>query len=201
MLSRFTRSATRVIPQVVPRLSAVKASQFNVSARFFSVDVDSDAAFKSIKKQPVETPGLSSELEQQLREAVQSSKIVLFMKGVPSAPQCGFSNRVVQILTHLSTFSSFRFLFSSLPSCSFIFFIFIAHLKQHVLDYFLLLDVPYEACNVLESPELREGIKVFSDWPTIPQLYVDGEFVGGCDIVTNMFTSGELHELLGMKKE
>jgi len=60
--------------------------------------------------------------------------------------------------------------------------------------------VQYEACNVLDSPVLRDGIKIFSDWPTIPQLYVNGEFVGGCDIVTSMFQSGELHELFGMKK-
>jgi monothiol glutaredoxin len=60
--------------------------------------------------------------------------------------------------------------------------------------------VQYEACNVLDSPVLREGIKKFSDWPTIPQLYVNGEFVGGCDIVTSMFTSGELHQLFGLEK-
>lgn len=62
------------------------------------------------------------------------------------------------------------------------------------------LNIPYEACNVLESPALREGVKIFSDWATFPQLYINGEFVGGCDIVTNMFTTGELHELLGLAK-
>ena len=74
---------------------------------------------------------------------------MLYMKGTPMFPQCGFSARVVQILTHMG--------------------------------------VPFQSANVLEDPELREGIKQFSQWPTIPQLYVKGEFVGGCDIVTEMF--------------
>ncbi len=76
-------------------------------------------------------------------------------------PQCGFSARVVQILTHLG--------------------------------------VPFQSANVLEDAELREGVKEFSQWPTIPQLYVKGEFVGGCDIVTEMFQSGELETLLAEK--
>jgi len=76
-------------------------------------------------------------------------------------PQCGFSARVVQILTHLG--------------------------------------VPFQTANVLEDPELREGIKQFSNWPTVPQLYVKGDFVGGCDIVTEMFQSGELANLLTEK--
>jgi monothiol glutaredoxin len=79
---------------------------------------------------------------------------MLYMKGTPMFPQCGFSARVVQILNHLG--------------------------------------VPFQTANVLEDPEMRDGIKQFSNWPTIPQLYVKGEFVGGCDIVTEMFQSGEL---------
>lgn len=208
MLSRLSRSVMRnaVRVRAMPVVSSFTTkSMFVIPARSFSVDIDSDNAFKAIKKGG-DKPGLSAELEEQLREAVNSSKIVLFMKGVPSAPQCGFSNRVVQILTHLSTFFYYTCVFFveisaysniipescihlTLPFCFSIFF------------FLLLTDVPYEACNVLESPELREGIKVFSDWPTIPQLYVNGEFVGGCDIITNMFTSGELHELLGLKKD
>ena len=83
---------------------------------------------------------------------------MLYMKGSPSAPQCGFSARVITVL------------------------------KSH--------DVPFSSVNVLEYDEIREGIKTFSDWPTIPQLYVDGEFVGGCDIIEQMEQEGELKELL-----
>ncbi|MBV9969841.1 MAG: Grx4 family monothiol glutaredoxin, partial [Xanthobacteraceae bacterium] len=80
---------------------------------------------------------------------VKNNEVVLFMKGTPQFPMCGFSGQVVQIL-----------------------------------DY---LGVPYKGLNVLESEELRNGIKVYSNWPTIPQLYVKGEFVGGCDIIREMF--------------
>jgi monothiol glutaredoxin len=89
---------------------------------------------------------------------VKTNDVVLFMKGTPEQPMCGFSGRVVQIL-----------------------------------DY---VGVPYSGVNVLESEVLRQGIKEYSNWPTIPQLYVKGEFVGGCDIVTEMFQSGELKQLL-----
>ena len=89
------------------------------------------------------------------------NQVFLYMKGTPMFPQCGFSARVVQILTHMG--------------------------------------VPFQSANVLEDQELREGIKEFSQWPTIPQLYVKGEFVGGCDIVTEMFQSGELETLLADK--
>ncbi|MBO0902323.1 Grx4 family monothiol glutaredoxin [Jiella sonneratiae] len=85
---------------------------------------------------------------------VKSNDVVLFMKGTPSFPQCGFSGQVVQIL-----------------------------------DY---LGVEYKGVNVLTSDELRQGIKAYSEWPTIPQLYVKGEFVGGCDIVREMFQANEL---------
>ena len=85
---------------------------------------------------------------------VKGSDVVLFMKGTPAFPQCGFSGQVVQIL-----------------------------------DY---LGVPYQGVNVLESDELRNGIKDYSNWPTIPQLYVKGEFIGGADIVREMFQAGEL---------
>ena len=90
-------------------------------------------------------------------EQVKANDVVLFMKGTPQFPQCGFSGRVVQIL-----------------------------------DY---LGVEYAGINVLESDVLRDGIKVYSDWPTIPQLYVKGEFVGGCDIITEMTLSGELDSM------
>jgi monothiol glutaredoxin len=92
-----------------------------------------------------------------IQAAITENPVMLFMKGTAMFPQCGFSARVVQILTHSG--------------------------------------VPFKTANVLEDPELRDGIKAFSNWPTIPQLYVKGEFVGGCDIVTEMFQSGELQAL------
>ena len=100
-------------------------------------------------------------IEEFITSEVKSNDVVLFMKGTPQFPQCGFSGQVVQILDHLG--------------------------------------VGYKGLNVLESAELRNGIKVFSNWPTIPQLYVKGEFVGGCDIVREMFQAGELQQLLSDK--
>ena len=95
---------------------------------------------------------------EQLKAEVEGHPIVLFMKGTPQFPMCGFSGQVVQIL-----------------------------------DY---VGVPYKGLNVLESDELRNGIKAYSNWPTVPQLYVKGEFVGGCDIVREMFQAGELQSML-----
>ncbi|MGA7805877.1 Grx4 family monothiol glutaredoxin [Bradyrhizobium sp.] len=96
-----------------------------------------------------------------IRKLISSSDVFLFMKGVPAAPQCGFSAAVVKILGGLA--------------------------------------VPFESADVLSDPEVREGIKEFSNWPTIPQLYVKGEFVGGCDIVREMHQAGELTALLNDK--
>ncbi len=95
---------------------------------------------------------------QRLDDLIASDRVVLFMKGNRSMPQCGFSAQVVQILDHL------------IPS--------------------------YTTVDVLADPEIRNGVKVYSSWPTIPQLYVGGEFMGGCDIVTEMFQSGELKQKL-----
>ena len=89
---------------------------------------------------------------------VKSNDVVLFMKGTPLFPQCGFSSRAIAILDHLET--------------------------------------PYETVDVLQDQEIRGGIKEYSDWPTIPQLYVKGEFVGGSDIMMEMFESGELKSLI-----
>jgi len=93
-----------------------------------------------------------------IQEDVASNDVVLYMKGTPVFPQCGFSAATVQALT--------------------------------------LLGVKFKGIDVLQDPGLREGIKQFSSWPTIPQLYVRGEFVGGCDIVREMYETGELEELL-----
>jgi monothiol glutaredoxin len=100
-------------------------------------------------------------IEQFIDNEVKGNDVVLFMKGTPQFPMCGFSGQVVQIL-----------------------------------DY---LGVDYKGVNVLDSTEIRQGIKEYSNWPTIPQLYVKGEFVGGCDIVREMFQTGELRELLDNK--
>ena len=97
-------------------------------------------------------------IEQFIANEVKGNEVVLFMRGTPQFPMCGFSGQVVQILDHLG--------------------------------------VSYKGLNVLESDDLREGIKSYSNWPTIPQLYVKGEFVGGCDIIREMFQAGELQSLL-----
>ncbi|WP_314375699.1 Grx4 family monothiol glutaredoxin [Sphingomonas paucimobilis] len=89
---------------------------------------------------------------------VKANPVLLFMKGTPLFPQCGFSSRAVAILNHL--------------------------------------DVPFESVDVLQDQGIRQGIKAYSDWPTIPQLYVNGEFVGGSDIMMEMYESGELAELV-----
>jgi monothiol glutaredoxin len=100
----------------------------------------------------------SMAIEQFIDNELKGNDVVVFMKGTPQFPMCGFSGQVVQILDHLG--------------------------------------VAYKGLNVLESDDLREGIKSYSNWPTIPQLYVKGEFVGGCDIIREMFQAGELQDLL-----
>jgi monothiol glutaredoxin len=104
---------------------------------------------------------MANEVFERIQSEIDEAPVMLYMKGTAMFPQCGFSARVVQILTHMG--------------------------------------VPFKTANVLEDEELREGIKEFSQWPTIPQLYVKGEFVGGCDIVMEMFQSGELGTLLAEK--
>ena len=99
------------------------------------------------------------DVQQQIKEQITTNPVVLYMKGTPRAPMCGFSATAVQIL----------------QACN--------------LPLFF-------SVNVLDDQEIREGIKVFSDWPTIPQLYVRGEFIGGCDIMREMYQSGELQQLL-----
>jgi monothiol glutaredoxin len=98
-----------------------------------------------------------SDIQAWIDNEVKSNDVVLFMKGTPIFPQCGFSGQVVQIL-----------------------------------DY---IGVDYKGINVLENADIRQGIKEYAGWPTIPQLYVKGEFVGGCDIVREMFQAGELQGL------
>ena len=104
---------------------------------------------------------MDATVRDRIQGEINSNDVVLFMKGTPTFPQCGFSAVVVQVLNHLG------------------------------LDY--------KGINVLEDPSVRDGIKDFSNWPTIPQLYVKGEFVGGCDIVREMYESGELKTMLDEK--
>jgi monothiol glutaredoxin len=110
---------------------------------------------------------MSDEATNPMRDAIQSAisenEVLLFMKGTPEAPACGFSARTVGILQ--------------------------------------TLDKPFAAVDILPDPRIRQELSALSGWPTIPQLFVDGELVGGCDIVTEMYESGELHELLGVEVE
>ena len=100
-------------------------------------------------------------VSQNIENQIKSNDVVLFMKGTPVFPMCGFSAATVEVLNKVG--------------------------------------VKFESVNVLDSDEMREGIKKYSNWPTIPQLYVKEEFIGGCDIVREMFESGELLELLNTK--
>ena len=102
-----------------------------------------------------------SAIDDRIREQIQADDVVLYMKGTPVFPMCGFSSQVVQILSHVG--------------------------------------VPFQSYNILDDMELRQGLKEFSNWPTFPQLYVRGELVGGCDIIREMYQSGELQQLLTEK--
>jgi monothiol glutaredoxin len=104
---------------------------------------------------------MSNPVQERIEREISEHDVVLFMKGTPVFPRCGFSSLVVQVLSHLG--------------------------------------VKFKGVDVLSDPALRRGIKAFSDWPTVPQLYVKGEFVGGCDIVREMYESGELAELLATR--
>ena len=104
---------------------------------------------------------MENPIHQRIRQDIDANDIVLFMKGSPSFPQCGFSAAVAQVM--------------------------------HVMG------TEYHSVDVLQDPGVRQGIKDFSQWPTIPQLYVKGEFVGGCDIIREMFETGELQELMQSK--
>jgi len=104
---------------------------------------------------------MSNPAEPRIIADITENPVMLYMKGTPLMPQCGFSARVVAILNHMK--------------------------------------VPYKTANVLEDPALREGIKQYANWPTVPQLYVKGEFIGGCDIVSELYQSGELEALLEEK--
>lgn len=101
---------------------------------------------------------MSDSTSERIRESIESNKILIYMKGSPSFPMCGFSAATIEVFEELG--------------------------------------VPYNTVDVLKDPEIREGIKRFSNWPTIPQVYIDGKFVGGCDIVREMHANGELEPLV-----
>ncbi|MGB3166159.1 MAG: Grx4 family monothiol glutaredoxin [Alteraurantiacibacter sp.] len=105
---------------------------------------------------------MNTETKTRIDSIVSDADVVLFMKGTPLFPQCGFSNRAISILDHCG--------------------------------------VAYDSVDVLQDMEIRQGIKAYSDWPTIPQLYVKGEFVGGSDIMMEMFEAGELQQLMTEKQ-
>jgi monothiol glutaredoxin len=100
-------------------------------------------------------------LRDQIKEAIDENDVILFMKGTPDQPMCGFSARTVAILQSMGK--------------------------------------PFAAVNILPDPRIRQELSAVSNWPTIPQLFIDGDFVGGCDIVTEMYESGELHTALGLE--
>lgn len=98
-------------------------------------------------------------LKRRIESDIKNNKVMLYMKGTPNEPQCGFSAQAISVL------------------------------KTY--------DIPFETFNVLEDEDIRQGIKEYSEWPTIPQLYVNGEFIGGCDVLTEMHSDGELGPILG----
>lgn len=101
--------------------------------------------------------------QEKIKQQIASGKIVLYMKGTPQAPQCGFSAKVTQLLSACgATFATF---------------------------------------DVLADPEIRQGVKEYANWPTVPQLYIKGEFIGGCDIITELFQKGELQKLVAKAME
>lgn len=98
------------------------------------------------------------DVEEKIKQQISQNPILIYMKGTPQFPQCGFSAAVIDVFNHLK--------------------------------------VPYQTVDVLSDPEIREGIKIFSHWPTIPQVYIQGKFIGGCDIIREMFSRGELQPLV-----
>merc|ERR1719203_1642668 len=143
MLSRLKGNA-----QLITRTASVRA----IGNRSFCSGIHDD--FKPQKR--AYSP--DEDVHVQITKDIAANKVTVFMKGVPEAPMCGFSNTVVQIMK--------------------------------------VEGVQFKGINVLADPDLREGIKTFSNWPTIPQVYVGGEFIGGCDTTLEMYKSGELRALL-----
>ncbi|KAI2503965.1 glutaredoxin [Fragilaria crotonensis] len=136
-------------------VSAYRLPQARVAPSFAFFSSDSHDDFAPKRKAKIDT---QDEALAMIADHIRENPVMLYMKGSPSAPMCGFSARVIQTLQEQ--------------------------------------EVDFASVDVLSYPEIREGVKKFSEWPTIPQLYVKGEFIGGCDIVTSMHESGELSDLL-----
>lgn len=142
-----------VIGRALTRSTSVFKPHYLTSKAFSSDDSHDD--FKVQKK------AVPSGLEDVLKlidQQVKTNDVMLYMKGTPSAPQCGFSMQAVRLLNAVG--------------------------------------VDFSSVNVLEFPSIREGVKRYSDWPTVPQLYVKGEFIGGCDVMTSMYSDGQLEKLM-----
>jgi len=136
-------------------------SQFSGNWAFIS-DKSNDDSHDDFSPKRTAVAG-EDEAINMIKDHVEKNRVMLYMKGNPSMPMCGFSAKVVQVL------------------------------KAEGVDF--------SSVNVLDYPQIREGVKKFSQWPTIPQLYVNGEFIGGCDIITSMHQNGELKDVLGEEKE
>ncbi|TMW57234.1 hypothetical protein Poli38472_003159 [Pythium oligandrum] len=166
MLGALSRRGARLVARSSLRAASAHAVRRPVAVQavrgFATSDDGSHSDFQPKFHAAVSTE--KDEILKMIESHVKTYPIMLYMKGTPSAPQCGFSMQVVRIL----------------------------HAQG----------VSFDSVNVLDHPEIREGVKDYSQWPTIPQLYVKGEFVGGCDIVSDMHKSGELNDLLAeFKKE
>ncbi|KAG5184741.1 monothiol glutaredoxin-5, mitochondrial precursor [Tribonema minus] len=157
--ARSAVAATRAFStaRIRPAVAVAAQHQWRQARSFAasSQDKDSDDDFKPKRK---EVPEGDAEIHDMIAQQVRDNKLMVYMKGTPSAPACGFSMQVVRIL----------------------------HAQG----------VDFSSINILDYPAIREGVKKFSDWPTIPQVYLNGEFVGGCDIMTQMHKSGELETML-----
>ncbi|TDH74448.1 hypothetical protein CCR75_006358 [Bremia lactucae] len=156
---RSSKRTGLAVQQIAVPMAVVQMQQL----RMFSAEGDKDSHSDFQPQFHAAKSSEPNEIQKMIESHVKKYPVMVYMKGTPSAPQCGFSMQVVRIL----------------------------HSQG----------VSFDSVNVLDHPEIREGVKKFSQWPTIPQLYVNGEFVGGCDIITDMNKSGELGELLAEFKQ
>lgn len=153
----LSASARQLLPRVQQAAELQRAGGAGVARRWFSTDEDSHDDFKpQVKSAP------SSSVNDQIEQDIKEHRVFLYMKGIPEAPMCGFSNMACRILD--------------------------------------AYDVEYGSRNVLADPELREGIKQYTHWPTIPQIFIGGEFVGGSDILYDLHQKGELGKMLADAK-
>ena len=155
----------QMVYQAIARPDGRRAARAGLADRRARGLISHEPSTKALRPRPhsqhIEDRQMDDTVQDRIRQHITETPVVLFMKGTPVFPQCGFSAAVVQILSHIG--------------------------------------VKFKGIDVLSDPEIRQGIKEFSSWPTIPQLYVKGEFVGGCDIIREMFETGELQQLFEEK--